>query len=65
VKNQLLSMLISLLLFVSHIHFWPVGTSLFVFAWFIVFDSFPAFFLSMVLDFAIEAVLSVSVPVVS
>ncbi len=64
-KNQLLSMLISLLLFVSHIHFWPVGTSLFVFAWFIVFDSFPAFFLSMVLDFAIEAVLSVSVPVVS
>ncbi len=42
-----------------------MGKSLFVFAQFIVFDSFPAFFLSMVLDFAIKAVLSVSVLVVS
>jgi hypothetical protein len=50
---------------VSHIHFRPVGTSLFVFARFIVFNSLPAFFLSVVLDFAIEAILPISVPVVS
>ncbi len=63
-KNRLLSLLISVLILVSHIHFRPVGTSLFVFARFIDFISLPAFFLSVVLDFAIEAILSISVPVI-
>jgi hypothetical protein len=64
-KNQLLSLLISVLILVSHIHFRPIGTSLFVFARFIVFNSLPAFFLSVVLDFAVEAVLPIPVTVVS
>ena len=64
-KNWLLSLLISVLIFVRHIHFRPVGTSLFVFARFIVFNSLPAFLLSVVLDFAIEAILPISIPVVS
>ncbi len=64
-KNRLLSLLISVLIFICYVHFRPIGTSLFVFAWFIVFNSLPAFFLSVVLDFAVEAVLSVPVPVVS
>ncbi len=64
-KNRLLSLLISFLTFICQIHFRPVGLSLFVFARFIVFNSLPAFLLSVVLDFAVEAVLSVPVPVVS
>jgi hypothetical protein len=64
-KNRLLSLLISILILVSHLHFWPVGTSLFVFAWFIFSDSFSALFLGMILDFAVEAILPISVPVVS
>jgi hypothetical protein len=46
-------------------HHRPIGTSLFVFARFIVFNSLPAFFLCVVLDFAVEAVLSIPAPVVS
>jgi hypothetical protein len=64
-KNWLLSLLISVLTFVCHIHFRPIGTSLFVLAQFIVFNSLPAFFLSVVLDFALEAVLPILVPVIS
>ena len=64
-KNGLLTLLISFLILVSHVHFRPVGSSLFVFAWFIVFNSLPAFFLSVILDFAVEAALPVPVPVVS
>jgi hypothetical protein len=64
-KNQLLSLLISFLTFLCHIHFRPIGGSLFVFARFIVFNSLWAFFLSVVLDFAVEAILPVPVPVVS
>jgi hypothetical protein len=64
-KNRLLSQLISVLILVSHIHFWPVGTSLFVFARLIFFDSLSAFFLGMILDLAVETVFSVPVPVVS
>ncbi len=63
-ENRLLSLLISFLNFVCHIHFRPIGSSLFVFARFIVFNSLPAFFLSVVLDFAVEAILPVRVPVV-
>jgi hypothetical protein len=64
-KNWLLSLLISVLILVSHIHFWPLGTSLFVFAWLFFSDSFSALFLSMILDFAVETVFPVSVPIVS
>ncbi len=64
-KNRLLSLLISVSILVSHIHFWPLGTSLFVFAWFIVLDSFSALFLCVILDFAVKAILPVPVPVVS
>jgi hypothetical protein len=64
-KNRMLSLLISVLIFISHIHFWPIGMSLFVVARFIVFDSFSAFFLGMILDFAVEAIFPVSVLVVS
>ncbi len=64
-EKRLLSLLISVLTFICHIHFRPIGASLFVFAWFIVFDSLPAFFLSVVLDFAVEAVLPILVPFIS
>jgi hypothetical protein len=62
-KNRLLSLLISVLILVSHIHFWPVGTSLFVFARPIFYDSLWAFeFLGMILYLS---VFPVPVPVVS
>ncbi len=64
-KNRLLSMLISFLTLVCYVHFRQIGVSLFVFARFIVFYSLPAFLLSVVLDFAVEAILPVPVPVVS
>ena len=64
-KNRLLSLLISFLTFVCHIHFRPIGSSLIVLAEFIVFHSLPALFLSVILDFAIKAVLPVPVSVVS
>ncbi len=64
-KNQLLSLLISLLVITGHKHFRPIGASLFVFAWFIVFHSLSAFFLSMVLYFAVEAVFPVPVVIVA
>jgi len=64
-KNWLLSLLISLLILVSHIHFWPVGTSLFVFAQLVFPDSLPAFFLGMILDFTVETIFSIPVYVVS
>ena len=64
-KNRLLSLLISFLTFVCHIHFRPIGSSLFVLAQFIVFYSLPAFFLSVILDFAIKAVFPIPVAVVS
>ncbi len=62
-KNRLLSLLISVLIFTCHVHFRPIGTSLFVLARFIVFNSLPALLLGMILDFAVEAVLSVPVSV--
>ena len=49
----------------GHVHFRPIGSSLFVLARFIVFHSFSAFFLSVVLDFAVEAVFSVPVTVIT
>jgi hypothetical protein len=68
-KNQLLSLLISVLLITvaiaCHIHFWPVGTSLSVFTQLIFLDSFPAFFLGMVLYFTVKTVFAVPVCVVS
>ena len=64
-KNRLLSLWISFLVITGHIHFRPIGSSLFVFARFIVFHSFSAFFLSVVLDFAIKAVFPVSVAIVT
>jgi hypothetical protein len=64
-KNRLLTLLISFLTFVCHKLFRPIGSSLFVFARFIVFHSSPAFFLSVILDFAIKTVLSVPVAIVS
>ncbi len=65
-KNRLLSLLIAVLILVSPIHFWPVGTSLFVFAQLIFFDSLWAFeFLGMILYLAVETVFPVPVPVVS
>jgi hypothetical protein len=61
--------LISFLLFIvavaGHIHFWPVGTSLFVSTWFIFPDSFPALILGVILDFAVEAVFAIPVGVAS
>ncbi len=64
-KNQLLSLLISFLIIVCHKHFRPIGSSLFVFAWFIVFHSLSAFFLSVILDLAIKTVFPVPVAIVS
>ena len=49
----------------GHVHFRPIGSSLFVLARFIVFHSLLAFFLRMVLDFAVEAVFSVPVMVIT
>jgi hypothetical protein len=49
----------------GHIHFGPVGTSLFVSAWFIFPDSFPAFILGVVLELAVKAVFAVPVCVAS
>jgi hypothetical protein len=63
-KNRLLSLLISLLVITGHKHFRPIGSSFFVFAWFIVFHSLSAFFLRMVLYFAVEAVFPVPVAIV-
>ena len=64
-KNRLLSLWISFLVITGHVHFRPIGSSLFVLARFIVFNSLSAFFLRMVLDFAVEAVLSVPVTVIT
>ncbi len=64
-KKRLLSLLISLLVITGHKHFRPIGSSLFVFAWFIVFHSLSAFFLSVVLYFAVEAVFPVPVAIVA
>ncbi len=49
----------------GHIHFRPIGSSLFILARFIVFHSLSAFFLRMVLDLAVEAVFSVPVMVIT
>jgi hypothetical protein len=64
-KNRLLSLLISFLVITGHKHFRPIGSSLFVLARFIVFHSLSAFFLSVVLYFAVEAVFPVPVAVVA
>ncbi len=64
-KNWLLSLLISFLVITGHEHFRPIGLSLFVFARFIVFHPLSAFFLSVVLNFAVEAVLPVPDAVVA
>ncbi len=61
---MLLSLLISYILIAvaGHIHFRPLGTSLFVSAFK---NSFPAFILGVFLDLAVEAVLAVPVRVVA
>jgi hypothetical protein len=66
-KILLLSLLISftLITVAGHIHFRPIGMSLFVYAWFIFTDSFSAFFLVVVLDLAIKALLLILIGVVS
>jgi hypothetical protein len=64
-KNRLLSLLISFLVITGHKHFRPIGLSLFVLAWFIVFHSLSAFFLSVVLYFAVEAVFPIPVAIVA
>jgi len=64
-KNRLLSLLISFLVITGHKHFRPICSSLLVLAWFIVFHSLSAFFLSVVLYFAVEAVLPIPVAVVA
>ncbi len=61
----MLSLLISFLVIVCHKHFRPIGSSLFVFAWFIVFHSLLAFFLSVILDLAIKTVFPIPVAIVS
>jgi hypothetical protein len=64
-KNRLLSLLISFLVIICHKHFRPIGSSLFVLARFIVFHSLPAFFLSVILDLAVETVFPVPVAIVA
>ncbi len=72
-KTLLLSLLVffteiivySVITVVHHIHFRPVGTSLFVSTRFIFTNSFAAFLLRVILDFVIKAVLSISVEVAS
>ncbi len=68
-KTLMLSLLISFKLFTiavaGHIQFGPVGTSLFVSAWFIFPDSFLALILGVILDFAVEAVFAIPVCVAS
>jgi len=60
-KTLLLSLLVNFtisVIFVLHIHFWPIGASWFVSAQFIFTDSLLAFFLAMVLEFAVVAMFS-------
>ena len=64
-KNRLLSLWISFLIVTGHIHFRPIGSSLFVLARFIVFHSLSAFFLRMVLDLVVKAVFPVPVTIVT
>ena len=64
-KNRLLSLWISFLVVTGHIHFRPIGTSLFVLARFIVFHSLSAFFLRMVLDLAVKAVFPIPVTIIT
>ena len=64
-KNRLLSLWISFLVITGHIHFRPIGTSLFVFAGFIVFHSLSAFFLRVVLDLAVKAIFPVPVTIIT
>ncbi len=49
----------------GHVHFRPIGTSLFVSAWLVFMNSFLAFILGVVLDLAVETVLPVPVGVVA
>jgi hypothetical protein len=49
----------------DHCCLMSIGTSLFVSAWFIFTDSFPAFVLNVILDHAIEEIFSVLVGVVA
>ncbi len=64
-KNRLLSLLISLGVIICHEHFRPIGSSLFVFARFIVSHSLSAFFLGVVLYFAVETGFPVPVAIVA
>ncbi len=66
-KTLLLSLWISFLLITvaGYIHSGPVSTALFVFARFLLPDSFETILLSVVLKFAVEAILSISIGVVS
>ncbi len=61
-KNQLLSLCFTftfLIVFVHQVHFWPIGTSLPVFAGFIFMNSLPAFLLTLFMYLAVVAVLAV------
>ena len=65
-KTLLLSLLISFLLITvaGHIHFGPIGMSLFVSARFLFADSFETIFLCVILEFTVEAVLSIPIGIV-
>jgi hypothetical protein len=67
VETLLLSLLISFILITvaGHVHFKPMGMSLSVSAQFVYTNPFLTFILGVVLDIAVEAVLSVPVRVVA
>jgi hypothetical protein len=60
-KTLLISFMMFTVAIAGHIHFWPVGKSLFVSAWFIFLDSIPALILGVILDFAVESVFAILV----
>jgi hypothetical protein len=45
---------------IGGVHFWPVNLPLACDAWFIVIDSFTAFFLGVIHDFAVDTKFTVS-----
>ena len=45
---------------IGGVHFWPVNLPLSCDTWFIVIDSFTAFFLSVIHDFAVDTKFTVS-----
>jgi len=65
-ETLLLSLLISFILIIvaGHVHFRPIGISLFVSAWFLFVNPLEAILLGVVLELAVEAVFPVLVGVV-